>query len=55
MRAQKLMTTVSRATYPSDPGILAQVRAILATPPTERLEMLTDELAIFADARLAAE
>jgi hypothetical protein len=55
LRAHKLMTTVSRATYQSDPAILAQVKAILAMPPTERLEMLVDELAVFASARLAAE
>ncbi|MDT3439427.1 MULTISPECIES: hypothetical protein [unclassified Pseudofrankia] len=55
VRAQKLMTTISRATYQSDPAILGQVKAILAMPPTERLEMLMDELAVFASARMVTE
>jgi len=54
-RAQTLMATISRTTYQSDPAILGQVKAILAVPPTERLEMLMDELDVFADARLVTE
>jgi hypothetical protein len=55
LRAQRLTTTISRTTYHSDPAILCQVKAILALPPTERLEMLMDELAVFANARLITE
>ncbi|OHV29024.1 MULTISPECIES: hypothetical protein [Pseudofrankia] len=54
-RTQRLTTTISRTTYQSDPAIRSQVKAILAPPPTERLEMLMDEPAVFTDARLITE
>jgi len=36
-------------------SLRGQVKAILALPPAERLEMLMDELAVFASALLVKE
>jgi hypothetical protein len=46
---------LSRRTWTSDPGLRAQVDAILALPPEERLRQLEAEVAFFADARPAAQ
>ncbi|MBL7500884.1 hypothetical protein I6A84_03940 [Frankia sp. CNm7] len=54
-RAQALFKTVTRETWQSDPGLLIQVKTILAMPPEQRLRMLMAEHAVFASARPAAE
>jgi hypothetical protein len=46
---------LSRRTWVSDPGLRAQVNAILALPPAERLLQLDAEVAFFATARPATQ
>jgi hypothetical protein len=51
--AARARAALSRQAWVSDPGVRAQVEAILALPPTERLRQLEAEAALFADARPA--